>query len=352
MEQSGLTEEQRARAERNKQAALAKKQRKREQQSTAASAEAEDAEPARRTRSEYAKSCALFGTQASQRSQDDAWTQPSQAPFVDVTNQPTRAETQERDDDDDAVPVHDGRDAALVRDDREAPPRDDREAVPARDDDSDDAAPVRIDDVKDDEEAADILVASASDMITYGDARRALALIQAAADAGPRPSINALPVLYHIAGKVTPERLLEICKTRAAAIVSLQRTCHSDEDQLTERFNELLAAPEPDEDENASEAPDDADADDADAAAAFFGAFDVDPATLLSQRPHDAQSLSQYAYQDGLDLGEVRLTGFETSEAAAGQLEAVLAIQRKLAAAAAAKDEERRRHQAPVPAMH
>ena len=365
MEQPGLTEEQRARAARNKQAALAKKQRKREQQSTAASAEAEDAEPAR-TRSAYANACALFGTQASQRSQDGAWTQPSQAPFVDVTNQPTRAETPARDDDDDAAPVRDDRDAALVCDGRDAAPvRDDGESVPARDDDaSDDAAPVRIDDVKDDEEAADILVgASASDMMTYGDARRALALIRAAADAGPGPSINALPVLYHIAGLVTPERLLEICETRAAAIVSLQRTCHSDEDRLTERFDELLAAPEPHEDENASDAPDDADdgGDDAD----VFGAVQVDHAALLSQRPHDAQSLSQYANQgdadqaappqssqDGLDLGEVRLTGFETSEAAAGQLKAVLAMQRKLAAAAAAKDEERRRHQAPVPAVH
>ena len=189
--------------------------------------------------------------------------------------------------------------------------------------------------MEDDEEAVDLLV-GAHDFLTYDDARTAIALIRAAADAGSGPSVNALPVLYHVAKKVSPERLLEICETCAAEIIDLQLTSGNCRDlaaqlQLTERFNELLAGPESDDDDDASDAPDDAsDGGDADA---FFGAVPLSQdAALLSQRPHDAESLSQYAVQGDADrrgvvAPPVQLTGFNTSEVAAGQREAIVAMQ-------------------------
>ena len=315
------------------------------------------------SREEYASICRMFGTQpsqASQPSQDDAW--PTSC--VDVTeDEPPRTEAPPRDDDREAPARHDDGGAAPSRDDCEAAPvRDDRSAAPAREDDATPAGvdPVRVDRVEDDEEAVDLLV-GAHDFLTYDDARRAIALIRAAADAGPGPSVNALPVLYHVAKMVSPERLLEICATSAAEIIDLQLTSGSCRDlaaqlQLTERFNELLAGPESDDDDDASDAPDDAsDAGDADA---FFGAVPMSQdAALLSQRPHDAESLSQYAVQGDADrrgvvAPPVQLTGFNTSEVAAGQREAIVAMQQRLAAAAAAREQELRERRAPVPAVH
>ena len=245
MERNGLTEEQRARAERNRQAALAKKRKRGQPAPPAASGAAEAPEPAeapKMTREEYASICRMFGTQPSQASQpsqrdEDAW--PTSC--VDVTDEPPRAEAPPRDDDREAAPA-----------------RDDRGAAPAREDDGDGLTPTGVDPVRvdDDEEAVDLLV-GADDMLTCNDARRAIALIRAAADAGSGPSVNALPVLYHVATKVSPERLLEICETRAAEIIDLQLTSGScPQLQLTERFNELLAAPDSDEDDDASDAPD------------------------------------------------------------------------------------------------
>ena len=82
MEHKTLTEEQRARAERNRQAALAKKRKRGQPAPPAASGAAEAAEAPEReaeapkmTREEYASICRMFGTQpsqASQPSQDDA----------------------------------------------------------------------------------------------------------------------------------------------------------------------------------------------------------------------------------------------------------------------------------------
>ena len=312
------------------------------------------------SREEYASICRMFGTQPSQASQpsqrdDDAW--PTSC--VDVTeDEPPRAERPARDDDREAAPArHDDGGAAPARDDRAA-------ALAREDDDSDGATPagvdpVRVDRVEDDEEAVDLLV-GAHDFLTYDDARRAIALIRAAADAGPGPSVNALPVLYHVAKMVSPERLLEICATSAAEIIDLQLTSGSCRDlaaqlQLTERFN-LLAGPESDDDEDASDAPDDAsEGGDADA---FFGAVPLSQdAALLSQRPHDAESLSQFAVQGDADrrgvvAPPVQLTGFNTSEVAAGQREAIVAMQQRLAAAAAAREQELRERQAPVPAVH
>ena len=365
MEHNTITEEQRARAERNRQAALARKRKRGQPVPIAASGAAEAAEAPKMSREEYASICRMFGTQPSQASQpsqrdDDAW--PTSC--VDVTeDEPPRAERPARDDDREAAPArHDDGGAAPARDDREAAPaRDDHEA-PAREDDSDGATPagvdpVRVDRVEDDEEAVDLLV-GAHDFLTYDDARRAIALIRAAADAGPGPSVNALPVLYHVAKMVSPERLLEICATSAAEIIDLQLTSGSCRDlaaqlQLTERFN-LLAGPESDDDEDASDAPDDAsEGGDADA---FFGAVPLSQdAALLSQRPHDAESLSQYAVPEdrrGVVAPPVQLTGFNTSEVAAGQREAIVAMQQRLAAAAAAREQELRERQAPVPAVH
>jgi hypothetical protein len=366
MERNGLTEEQRARAERNRQAALAKKRKRGQPAPPAASGAAEAAEAPEReaeapkmTREEYASICRMFGTQPSQASQPS---QPSQrdgdgwpTSCVDVTeDEPPRAEAPPRDDDREAAPArHDDGGAAPARDDREAAPVREDGATPAGVD------PVRVDRVEDDEEAVDLLV-GADDMLTYDEARRAIALIRAASDAGSGPSVNALPVLYHVAKKVSPERLLEICATRAAEIIDLQLTSGGCRDlaaqlQLTERFNELLAGPESDDDD-ASDAPDDAsDAGDADA---FFGAVPMSQdAALLSQRPHDAESLSQYAVQGDADrrgvvAPPVQLTGFNTSEVAAGQREAIVAMQQRLAAAAAAREQELRERRAPVPAVH
>ncbi len=333
MEHNTITEEQRARAERNRQAALAKKRKRGQPVPPAASGAAEAAEPPKMSREEYASICRMFGTQPSQASQpsppdDDAW--PTSC--VDVTeDEPPRAET----------PARDG----------------DREPAPAREDDNGDDAPTGVDPVRvdDDEEAVDLLV-GADDMLTYSDARRAIALIRAAADAGSGPSVNALPVLYHVATKVSPERLLEICETRAAEIIDLQLTSGSCRQvQLAERLNELLAAPDSDEEDDVSDAPDDASDGGADA---FFGAVPLSQdAALLSQRPHDAESLSQYAVQGDADrrgvvAPPVQLTGFNTSEVAAGQREAIVAMQQRLAAAAAAREEELSRRRAPVPEMH
>ena len=96
MEHKTLTEEQRARAERNRQAALAKKRKRGQQDTTAASGAAEAAEAPKMTREEYASICRMFGTQPSQASQPsqrddgDAW--PTSC--VDVTeDEPPRAET-------------------------------------------------------------------------------------------------------------------------------------------------------------------------------------------------------------------------------------------------------------------
>ncbi len=209
MEHNTLTEEQRARAERNRQAALAKKRKRGQPAPPAASGAAEPAEAPKMSREEYASICRMFGTQPSQASQpsqrdEDAW--PTSC--VDVTDEPPRAEAPPRDDDREAAPA-----------------RDDRSAAPAREDDGDGLTPTGVDPVRvdDDEEAVDLLV-GAHDFLTYDDARRAIALIRAAADAGAGPSVNALPVLYHVASKVSPERLLEICETRAAEIIDLQLT--------------------------------------------------------------------------------------------------------------------------------
>ena len=350
MEHNTITEEQRARAERNRQAALAKKRKRGQPAPPAASGAAAPADSPKMSREEYASICRMFGTQpsqasqASQPSQDgDAW--PTSC--VDVTeDEPPRAEAPPRDDD------------------RAAPARDGREAAPAREDDSVGATPagvdpVRVDRVDDDEEAVDLLV-GAHDFLTYDEARTAIALIRAAADAGSGPSVNALPVLYHVAKKVSPERLLEICETCAAEIIDLQLTSGNCRDlpaqlQLTERFNELVAGPESDDENDASDAPDDAS--DGDDANAFFGAVPLsqDDAALLSQRPHDAESLSQYAVPEdrrGIVAPPVQLTGFNTSEVAAGQREAIVAMQQKLAAAAASREEELRERRAPVPAVH
>ena len=359
MEHNTITEEQRARAERNRQAALAKKRKRGQPAPPAASGAAEPAEAPKMSREEYASICRMFGTQPSQASQpsqrdDDAW--PTSC--VDVTeDEPPRAERPARDDDREAAPArHDDGGAAPARDDRAA-------ALAREDDDSDGATPagvdpVRVDRVEDDEEAVDLLV-GAHDMLTYGEAQRAIALIRAAADAGSGPSVNALPVLYHVAKKVSPERLLEICETCAAEIIDLQLTSGNCRDlaaqvQLTERFNELLAAPESDDDDDASDAPDDAsDGGDADA---FFGAVPLSQdAALLSQRPRDVESLSQYAVPEdrrGVVAPPVQLTGFNTSEVAAGQREAIVAMQQKLAAAAAAREQELRERRAPVPAVY
>ena len=178
MEHNTITEEQRARAERNRQAALAKKRKRGQPAPPAASGAAEAAEAPKMSREEYASICRMFGTQPSQPSQpsqrdEDAW--PTSC--VDVTeDEPPRAEAPPRDDD------------------RAAPARDGREAAPAREDDSVGATPagvdpVRVDRVDDDEEAVDLLV-GADDMLTYDEARRAIALIRAAADAGPGPSVT------------------------------------------------------------------------------------------------------------------------------------------------------------------
>jgi len=270
MEHNTITEEQRARAERNRQAALARKRKRGQPVPIAASGAAEAAEAPKMSREEYASICRMFGTQPSQASQasqpsprDDGW--PTSC--VDVTeDEPPRAATP-RDEDREAPARHDDGGAA--------PTSDDREAAPAREDDGDGLTPTGVDPVRvdDDEEAVDLLV-GADDMLTYNEARRAIALIRAAADAGAGPSVNALPVLYHVAKKVSPERLLEICETRAAEIIDLQLTSGSCRGVLlpscwTERFNELLAGPESDDDDDASDAPDDASDGGADA---FFGA--------------------------------------------------------------------------------
>ena len=63
MEHKTLTEEQRARAERNRQAALAKKRKRGQQDTTAASGAAEPAEAPKMSREEYASICRMFGTQ-------------------------------------------------------------------------------------------------------------------------------------------------------------------------------------------------------------------------------------------------------------------------------------------------
>ena len=229
MERTTLTEEQRARAERNRQAALAKKRKRGQPAPPAASGAAEPAkapeapeapEAPKMTREEYASICRMFGTQPSQASQpsqrdDDAW--PTSC--VDVTDEPPRAQRRRarRRPRGGAGAAHDGGAAPAATTRRRA--REDG-ATPAGGD------PVRVDRVEDDEEAVDLLV-GADDMLTYDEARRAIALIRAAADAGPGPSVNALPVLYHVAKKVSPERLLEICATRAAEIIDLQLTSGS-----------------------------------------------------------------------------------------------------------------------------
>ena len=120
MERNGLTEEQRARAERNRQAALAKKRKRGQPAPPAASGAAEAAEPAeapKMTREEYASICRMFGTQPSQASQPsqrddgDAW--PTSC--VDVTDEPPRAEAPPRDDDRGAAPARDDRGAEPAR---------------------------------------------------------------------------------------------------------------------------------------------------------------------------------------------------------------------------------------------
>ena len=80
MEHNTITEEQRARAERNRQAALAKKRKRGQPAPPAASGAAEAAEAPKMSREEYASICRMFGTQPSQASQasqpsqrDDGW---------------------------------------------------------------------------------------------------------------------------------------------------------------------------------------------------------------------------------------------------------------------------------------
>ena len=77
MEHNTITEEQRARAERNRQAALAKKRKRGQPAPPAASGAAAPADSPKMSREEYASICRMFGTQpsqASQPSQDgDAW---------------------------------------------------------------------------------------------------------------------------------------------------------------------------------------------------------------------------------------------------------------------------------------
>ena len=181
MEHNTITDEQRARAERNRQAALAKKRKRGQPAPPAASGAAEAPEAPKMSREEYASICRMFGTQPSQPSQAP---QPSQqdgdgwpTSCVDVTeDEPPRAERPARDNDREAPARHDDGGAAPSRDDREAAPaREDRSAAPAREDDATPAGvdPVRVDRVEDDEEAVDLLV-GADDMLTYDEARRAI----------------------------------------------------------------------------------------------------------------------------------------------------------------------------------